>query len=93
MRCMLIDYYSEANLEKVGTKIYQLLYKLPNILCIVIGPHLINHEYKAINSSLIMAPQVRMFPIEIPDLERALFCHLKLKVVEGIGEKYFIYWL
>ena len=93
MRFMLIDDYSEANFEKVNTKIYQLLYEFSNILCIVIGPYLIDHEYKAIDSSLIMAPQVRMFSIKVPDLERALFCHLKLEVVEGIGEKYFIYRL
>ena len=64
-----------------------------HILRITIGFTLIDDENKAIDAVHIVTPEMWVLAVKVPDLKCTALCHLKFKVVEGICEKYLLYWL
>jgi len=67
--------------------------KLFDVFGVSISLLLVDYEDKSADCCHVMAPQMRMFSVQVPHLESALVCHLKLEVVEGLGEEYFVDWL
>ena len=99
---MLIHHYRQPHLKVIRAQIDQLLhtpihinpktnstylYELLDILLVFIRLFLVNHKNETINVGRVVAPQVRILPIQVPNLEAALLSVLKFKVIKSISEE------
>ena len=77
----------------IGTQIYDRLNKLLHVVRILVHLFLINDKNEAIDTVLVVAPQVRVLAVQVPHLKRASFGDFVLKVVKGLCEEDFGDWI